>query len=151
MRCQLCVNFFSHFFTRNIVQSLVMNKYKTRLKAPAKAFMPIAITQNVFLVERVSGWGPEQRESEKTVLYLQIIIILISYIIINLFINENHPGKNQKWNSKFCWHLFTFFPRKRRNRRLFANLMGLAQSVTSSGASVDAADSICASPREWIR
>jgi hypothetical protein len=32
---------------------------------------------------RVPGRGPEQRESEKTVLYPQIIIILISYIIIN--------------------------------------------------------------------
>ncbi len=35
-----------------------------------------------FLVKRVPGRGPEQRESEKTVLYLQIITILISYIII---------------------------------------------------------------------
>ncbi len=34
-----------------------------------------------FLVKRVQGWGPEQRESEKSVLCLQIIIILISYII----------------------------------------------------------------------
>ncbi len=31
-----------------------------------------------FLVKQVPGRGPEQRESEKTVLYLQIIIILIS-------------------------------------------------------------------------
>ncbi len=34
-----------------------------------------------FLVKRVPGRGPEQRESEKTVLYLQITIMLISYII----------------------------------------------------------------------
>ncbi len=31
---------------------------------------------------QVPDRGPEQRESNKTVLYLQIIIILISYIII---------------------------------------------------------------------
>ncbi len=35
-----------------------------------------------FLIKQVPGQGPEQRESEKTVLYLQIIIKLISYIII---------------------------------------------------------------------
>jgi hypothetical protein len=35
-----------------------------------------------FLVKRVPDWGPELRESEKTVLYPQIIILLISYIII---------------------------------------------------------------------
>jgi hypothetical protein len=87
-----------------------MNEYKTRLKAPAKASMKIAITQFFFLVERVSGRGPEQRESEKTVLYLQIIIILISYIIIKLLI-ENHPSRNQKWNSKFLLtSIHNFFP-----------------------------------------
>ncbi len=36
-----------------------------------------------FMVKRVSGQGPEQRESEKAILYLQIIIILISYIILH--------------------------------------------------------------------
>jgi hypothetical protein len=41
-----------------------------------------------FLVKRVPGWGPEQRESEKTVLYPQIIILLISYIIISYIIIE---------------------------------------------------------------
>ncbi len=35
-----------------------------------------------FLVKQVPGQAQEQRESEKTALYLQIIIILISYIII---------------------------------------------------------------------
>jgi hypothetical protein len=36
-----------------------------------------------FLAKQVPGRGLEQRESEKTVLYLQIIFtILISYIII---------------------------------------------------------------------
>jgi hypothetical protein len=54
----------------------------------------------VYLVNRVPGQGPEQRESEKTVLYPQIIIILISYIIIKLLINENHPGRNRKQNSR---------------------------------------------------
>jgi hypothetical protein len=53
-----------------------------------------------FWVKRVPGRGQEQRESEKTVLYPQIIIILISYIIIiELLINENHPGGNWKQNS----------------------------------------------------
>jgi hypothetical protein len=52
-----------------------------------------------FFVKWVPGRGPEQRESVKTVLYLQIIIILISYIIIKLLINENHPCRNWKWNS----------------------------------------------------
>ncbi len=37
----------------------------------------------VFLVKRVPGQGPEQRESDKTVLYLLIVIVtLITYIII---------------------------------------------------------------------
>ncbi len=59
-----------------------------------------------------------QRESVQTVLKLQIIIILISYIIIyisiKLLINENHPGRNQKRNlislfSIQClWTLDTF-------------------------------------------
>ncbi len=39
-----------------------------------------------FFVKRVQGQGPEHRESEKTLLYLQIIIILISYIIIYYYI-----------------------------------------------------------------
>ncbi len=52
-----------------------------------------------FFVTRVTGRGPEQRESEKTVLYLQIIIILISYIIIKLLINENHPSQKRKQSS----------------------------------------------------
>jgi hypothetical protein len=42
----------------------------------------ITVEQHVFLVKWVPGQGPEQRESEKTVLYLQIIIMLISYVII---------------------------------------------------------------------
>ncbi len=42
----------------------------------------------VFLVKRVPGWGLEQREYIKIVLYLLIIfiIILISYIIIYYYI-----------------------------------------------------------------
>ncbi len=41
------------------------------------------IAKPVFLVKQVPGWGPEQRESCKTVLYLLIgIIKLSSYIII---------------------------------------------------------------------
>ncbi len=40
-----------------------------------KACMDLIVTQSI-------GRGPEQRESEKTVLYLQIIIILIGYNII---------------------------------------------------------------------
>jgi hypothetical protein len=34
-----------------------------------------------FIIKRVPGRGPEQRQYEKTVLYPQIIKILISYII----------------------------------------------------------------------
>jgi hypothetical protein len=42
---------------------------------------------SMILVKQVPGWGPEQRESGKTVLYLLIIIIiLISDIIIKLLI-----------------------------------------------------------------
>jgi hypothetical protein len=48
----------------------------------------IAANVLVFLVKRVPGRGLEQRESDKTVLYLQIIIILISYIIIKLLIKR---------------------------------------------------------------
>jgi hypothetical protein len=59
------------------------------------------IVSFIFLVKRVPGQGPEQRESEKTVLYPQIIIILISYIIINLLINKNHQSQNRKRNSSF--------------------------------------------------
>ncbi len=51
-------------------------------------------------VKRVQCWGPEQRESVKTVLYLLIIIIgfkLISYIAIKLFIKiRTIPAKT--WN-----------------------------------------------------
>jgi hypothetical protein len=37
-----------------------------------------ALSKFFFLVKCIPGQGPEQRESEKTVLYLQIIIILIN-------------------------------------------------------------------------
>ena len=40
-------------------------------------------TIKLFFVKRVPGQGPEQRESEKIVLYVQIIIIFTSDIIIN--------------------------------------------------------------------
>ncbi len=46
-------------------------------------------------------WGPEQRESNKNALYLQIIIIIISYIIIQLLIMENRPSRNWKRNSQW--------------------------------------------------
>jgi hypothetical protein len=58
------------------------------------------------LVKQVPGWGLEQRESGKTVLYLQINILLISYIIIyyyaviKLLINDNYPTWNGKGNSQ---------------------------------------------------
>ncbi len=52
------------------------------------------------MVKRVPGRGLEQREPEKTILYPQIIIIiLISYIIIKLLINENHPSQKRELNS----------------------------------------------------
>ncbi len=56
-----------------------------------------------FWFKRVPDSVPEQRESNLTVLYLLIIIILISYIIIKSFNNlimENHPSQNWKQNSK---------------------------------------------------
>jgi hypothetical protein len=57
-----------------------------------------------FWFERVMDRGPEQRESNKTVLYLQIIKILISYIIIQLLIMKNHPSRNWKQNSQ--WFIY---------------------------------------------
>ncbi len=58
----------------------------------------------IFLLSGSQDEAQGQRESEKTVLYLQIIIILISYIIIKLLIIENHPSQNWKWNSLiFCF------------------------------------------------
>jgi hypothetical protein len=48
-----------------------------------------------FLVKRCPGRGPEQRESEKTVLCPQIIIILIIYIMIYYYkiINYQEPSQ----------------------------------------------------------
>ncbi len=45
-------------------------------------------SKTFFLVKWVPGWGSEQRESGKTVLYplIIIIIILISYIIVKSLI-----------------------------------------------------------------
>ncbi len=53
-----------------------------------------------------------QRESVQSVLKLQIIIILISYIIIKLLINENHSGQNRKRNSHLCQNsiVLLFYP-----------------------------------------
>ncbi len=66
----------------------------------------VRYSQNVFFFfwfKRVLDCGPEQRESKLTVLCLLIIIILISYIIIELLTMENHPSQNWKQNSlKFC-------------------------------------------------
>ncbi len=57
----------------------------------------VATLKNYFLlVKRVPGRGPEQRDPNKAVLCLLIIIILISYIIIKLLIIENHPSQNRK-------------------------------------------------------
>ncbi len=41
---------------------------------------------NGFLVKQAPGWGPEQRESGKTLLYPLIIIIVIIIIIIIIII-----------------------------------------------------------------
>ncbi len=62
----------------------------------------LCILWNGFLVKWVPGRGLERRESGKTVLHLQIISILISYIItiiinfLNYYLKkkENHPSKN---------------------------------------------------------
>ncbi len=45
-------------------------------------------TETEIFVMQVPGQGLEWRESGETVLYLQIIIILISYIIIELLIKR---------------------------------------------------------------
>jgi hypothetical protein len=60
-------------------------------------FVERFVSSSAFLVKRVEGRGPEQRESGKTVLYpLIIIVILITNIIIyySLIIdkNEKHPS-----------------------------------------------------------
>jgi hypothetical protein len=46
-----------------------------------------------FWFKRVLDQGPEQRESNLTVLCLLIIIILISYIIIYYIINCGEPSQ----------------------------------------------------------
>ncbi len=65
-----------------------------------------------FLVKRVPGWGPEQRESEKTVLYPQIIILLMNYIniyyymlVLNYQFRRTIPAKTRN-GTPFI--LFTF-------------------------------------------
>ncbi len=52
-------------------------------------------TYRIFLVKQVPGQGPEQRESKKTILYPQIIIILISYVIMHYYqiINYGEPSQ----------------------------------------------------------
>ncbi len=57
----------------------------------------------VFLEKQVPGWGPEQRESGRTVLYLLIIIILISYIIIKLLIKRRTIPTKTKNGTTFCF------------------------------------------------
>ncbi len=52
-----------------------------------------------FWFKRFPDWGPEQRESNLTVLCPHIIIILIRYIIIKLLMMENHPSRNREQNS----------------------------------------------------
>jgi hypothetical protein len=70
------------------------------------------------LFKRVLDQGPEQRESNLTVLCLLIIIILISYIIIyyiiiKLLIMENHSSRNWKPNSGwFVEHLSPTYSEK---------------------------------------
>jgi hypothetical protein len=66
----------------------------------------------LFLVKRVPGRGPEQRESEKTVLYQHIIIIFISNIIIKLLIVGNQPSQNRKQNSNQLVFWFSVKARK---------------------------------------
>ena len=63
-----------------------------------------------FLVKRVPGRGPEHRESDKTVLYLLIvIIILISYIIIKLLIKRRTiSAETGKGTLKFDVYRNTF-------------------------------------------
>jgi len=61
---------------------------------------------------RVSGQGLEWRESGKAVLYLQIIIIFISYIIIKLLIKRKTRTIPAETGTQTCLHLqrITFEP-----------------------------------------
>jgi hypothetical protein len=68
-------------------------------------FVPNCAFFVLFLVKRVLGQGPEQREPNKAVLCLLIIIILISYYYI-LLIMENHPSWNRKRKRNIFFVLF---------------------------------------------
>jgi hypothetical protein len=61
---------------------------------------------SVFFIRRVPGQGPEQRQSNKTVLYLLIVIImLIIYSIIKLLIKRRTipaETRNKTLSSVIC-------------------------------------------------
>jgi hypothetical protein len=68
----------------------------------------------------VPDQGPEQRESNLTVLCPLIIIILISfiviyYIVIKLLIMQNHPSRNRKRNSMIIVLSQVFFTKECNN------------------------------------
>ncbi len=89
--------------------SCAREMYRGRTFSPldlmSVTFLKSSWSQNVFfLFKRVPHQGPEQRESRLTVLCLLIIIILVILLyIILLLIMENHPCRNQKWNSPRSW------------------------------------------------
>ncbi len=61
----------------------------------------------MFLVKRVPGQGPEQRESGKIVLYLQIIIIWIGYytLLLNYWLKwepSQPKPETELWKCVLC-------------------------------------------------
>jgi len=83
-------------FKNDITRSVSLSCHPRHLKTSKRRSELSNFRFNIFLVKRVPGQGPEQRESEKIVLYVQIILYLL---VILLLINENHPSQNRKWNS----------------------------------------------------
>ncbi len=66
-----------------------MKKMKCFLSTVPDAVFRLLSLLSIFWVKQDPGRGPEQRESDKTVLYLPIVInILISYIIIKLLMKR---------------------------------------------------------------
>jgi len=70
------------FIAENAVK---INGSSTFALAPWETRQQIGLTLIFFLVKQVSGRGPELRESEKTVLYLQIIILISYYILLLIY------------------------------------------------------------------
>ncbi len=122
-------------------------------------FTTISVLCYSFLVKQVPGWGLEQRESGKIVLYPLIIIILISYIIIYYYsiinLNENHPSWNRERNSfvtvvKTDWiKIFCF--RYSRLLPIFLSEHDSAVSEPSAKAGCQYQNWMNVLPRPWMQ